>query len=369
AGGNYTRSEKDFAPLVWLLCGPKLGDNQQLFALAEAVGWPYAVKRLAYRPYELVVGRFGATLAGIDRRRSDPLTQPWPDLILTAGRRNEPVALWIRKQAAKIGQKVRIVHLGRPWAKLSHFDLIVTTPQYFLPPLANVLTNAFPLHALTEEKLKQAARYWGVKITVPRPYLALLVGGSSGPYIFDAKIATILAQQASELAKRKGASLLVTTSARTSQEAAHALVKAIAVPAEIHVWQPGKENPYLGYLALADEIVVTGDSMSMLAEACFTGKPVHIFPFGSGRWAMCLKAQLAPSPRPWWDKETLRALRSTLGLTLAPRRLKRDIRRILWAAIESGRAVWLGEEPRKLAPLPLDELAKTADRIKVLLRG
>ncbi len=355
--------------MVWLLCGHKLGDNLQLMALAEVLGWPHAVKRLKYRPYELLLGRIGATLLGIDRKRSDPLLPPWPDLILTAGRRNEPVALWIRKQAAKIGQKVRIVHLGRPWAKLGAFDLIVTTPQYFLPPLANVLTNAFPLHALTEEKLKQAAQYWGAKISVPGPYLALLVGGSSGPYIFDAKIATVLAQQASELAKRKGASLLVTTSARTSQEAAHALAKAIAVPAEIHVWQPGKENPYLGYLALADEIIVTGDSMSMLAEACFTGKPVHIFPFGSGRWAMRLKAQLPPSPRPWWDKEKLRALRSALGLTLAPRRLKRDIRCILWAAIESGRAVWLGEEPRKLAPLPLDELAKTADRIKALLTG
>lgn len=365
-GKNYNRSGS--GPRVWLLCGHKLGDNQQLLALVDALTWPYVPKRLHYRPYELLVGRLGATLAGIHRQESDPLAPPWPDLILTAGRRNEPVALWIRKQAAKVGQKVRIVHVGRPWAKLSRFDLIVTTPQYQLPPLPNVLHNTFPLHRLTAEKLQLAAESWRSRVTVPGPYLALLVGGSSGPYIFDARAASHLARQASALARSRGASLLVTTSARTSQEAALALAAEIDVPAQIHRWRPeGTDNPYLGYLALAQEIIVTGDSMSMLSEACFTGKPVHIFPFGSGRFAMRPKVPLTPAPRGFWEQERLRAWRSALGLTLAPRRLRRDIRRLLQAAIESGRAVWLGEAFRTPLPPPLDELTRTAAKVKALL--
>ncbi len=368
ADKNYNRS--DVMPKVWLLCGHKLGDNQQLLALADALGRPYAVKHLAYRPYELIVGRLGATLAGIDRRLSDPLAPPWPDLILTAGRRNEPVALWIRKQAAQAGQTVRIVHLGRPWAKLGHFDLIVTTPQYQVPHLPNVLHNTFPLHRLTAAKLQAAAESWRSRIAVPGPYLALLVGGNSGPYIFDARAASRLARQASKLARSKGASLLVTTSARTPPEAALALVAGIDVPAQIHRWRPEKpDNPYLGYLALAEEILVTGDSMSMLAEACFTGKPVHIFPFGSGRFAMRPEAPLAPASRVLWDQASLRAWRSALGLTLAPRRLRRDIRRILQAAIESGRAVWLGEAFRAPLPPPLDELTRTAAKVNALLES
>ncbi len=363
-GKHYT-----LEPRVWLLCGLKPGDNQQLLALAEALAWPYEIKSLKFRPYELLVGRLGASLLGLDLKASDPLVPPWPDLILTAGRRNEPVALWIRKQAAKCGQKVKIVHLGRPWTKLSHFDLIVTTPQYFLPPLPNVLTNAFPLHPLTAENLKVQAELWRPRLKVPGPYLALLVGGSSGPYIFDAKVATVLARQASALAQRRGASLLMTTSARTSPEAAQALTEALEVPAEIHLWHKDKENPYLAYLALAEEIVVTGDSMSMLAEACFTGKPVHIFPFGSGHFAMRLEMPLPPALRPFWDPESLRALSSALGLTLAPRRLRRDIRRMLQAAVDSGRAVWLGEERQKPLPMPVDELAQTAARVKALFGG
>ena len=38
-----------------------------------------------------------------------------------------------------------------------------------------------------------------------------------------------------------------------------------------------KENPYMGYLACADRIILTGDSVSMCSEACGTGSPVLIF--------------------------------------------------------------------------------------------
>jgi hypothetical protein len=44
----------------------------------------------------------------------------------------------------------------------------------------------------------------------------------------------------------------------------------------VHFWNGADdgENPYRGYLAAADRIVVTPDSVNMLSEACATGKPV-----------------------------------------------------------------------------------------------
>ncbi|GJS08160.1 mitochondrial fission protein ELM1-like protein isoform X2 [Tanacetum coccineum] len=35
-------------------------------------------------------------------------------------------------------------------------------------------------------------------------------------------------------------------------------------------------NPHLGHLARADAFVITADSVSMLSEACSTGKPVYV---------------------------------------------------------------------------------------------
>ncbi len=365
--GKFSHNNRS-DPRVWLLCGHKAGDNNQLLALADALGWPYEVKRMHYRPYELLVGRWGATLAGIDRKRSDVPVPPWPELILTAGRRNEPVALWIRKQAARSGHRVRIVHVGRPWAALNRFDLIVTTPQYQLPNLPNVLQLTLPFHRLTKQSLEEAAKAWRSRIWVPPPYIALMVGGDSGPYLFDAAAAERLGRQASELALQQGASLLVSTSARTSAAAAEVLEKAIEVPAQVFLWRPdASDNPYLGFLALAEEIIVTGDSMSMLAEACFTGKPVHIFPYGSGRFAMRADNPLPPAAGKPWNRQRLRAWRGALALTLAPTRLGRDIRRIHRALIEAGRVAWLGDRVSTVQkPLP-DELDRVVGRVRSLL--
>ena len=41
-------------PKVWLMMGHRAGDNSQVLALAEALGWPFEVKRFVYRRTELL---------------------------------------------------------------------------------------------------------------------------------------------------------------------------------------------------------------------------------------------------------------------------------------------------------------------------
>src|SRR5437763_2499140 len=137
-------------PRTWLLASPHAGDNTQLSALAEALGWPFTVKRLVYKPLHTLPRLvLGATLARLDRQKSDRIAPPYPDLIIGAGRPTEAVALWIRQNA---GHRVRLVYLGTPWAALNEFDLVITTPQYRLPERAHVLHNALPLHSIEPRK-------------------------------------------------------------------------------------------------------------------------------------------------------------------------------------------------------------------------
>ena len=42
-----------------------------------------------------------------------------------------------------------------------------------------------------------------------------------------------------------------------------------------YIWDGQGDNPYEGFLALADHIIVTADSVSMTSEAATTGKPVY----------------------------------------------------------------------------------------------
>lgn len=266
---------KPAIPKVWILLSQRAGDNAQLINLADALGWPYQTKKLTYnRLFRIPNLLLGASLIGVNRKQSDQLNPPWPDLVIACGRRSVPAARWVRNQSEG---KTRLVHLGRPWAPLDLFDLIISTPQYQLPIKPNIVHNILPLNRVNPECLAEAAADWAPKLKdLPRPFIVLLVGGNSRPFVFDPTTAERLGHQASALARITKGSLLVTTGRRTSTMATEALFAAITCPAYYHRWDM-EANPYLAYLALADSFVVTGDSASMLAEACATGKPVAIF--------------------------------------------------------------------------------------------
>ena len=177
---------------------------------------------------------------------------------------------------------------------------MITTPQYRLPRAENVLHNMLPLHDVTQEKLAAEASRWQQRLQhLPRPFTAVLVGGSSGPYIFTPQSAARLGRAATRLAEAKGGSLLITTSARTDEAAADALTAAAGVPHVVYrCKEPPEDNPFHGFLGLSEEIVVTADSISMLAEAAAAGRPVLLFDIEEGRYAMRAEEVGARTLRP-----------------------------------------------------------------------
>jgi hypothetical protein len=135
------------------------------------------------------------------------------------------------------------------------------------------------LNRIPEQKLQAAANAWRAALRdLPRPRIALIVGGNSSSYQLDPDTAARLGREASEDARNTGGSLLISTTPRTPSEAAEALFAQIDVPAYRYRWQPeDPRNPYFAFLALADRFIVTVDSASIPVEACSTGKPVAVF--------------------------------------------------------------------------------------------
>jgi mitochondrial fission protein ELM1 len=265
------------APTVWLLLGVKGGDNAQVVDLATALRWPYEAKQLAFNSLHVVPSVLvRGSIAHLDRKKSAQLAAPWPDIVISSGKRSVPVAKWIQQQS---GGRTRLVHVGRPWAPLDWFDLIITTPQYGLPARPNVLHNTLPIHVVDADTHTPDAERWARTIAaLPKPRIAVLVGGNSPSYIVDSATAAKLGAEASAAARKLGGSLLVVTSPRTSADATDALEAAIDCPHTFHRWRKGSDNPYRAFLALAERFIVTGDSASMLAEACATGRSVSIYP-------------------------------------------------------------------------------------------
>lgn len=201
-------------PLIWALTGEKVGDNAQVLTLATALGWRTEIKRLRYRPR----GRHAFPLTSdrnfsFDRSASSTITPPWPDLVIGCGRRSAAVALEIRAHA---GPSTRLVQLGRPRTDLDAFDLVVTTPQYRLPRHSRVMHISLPMHGVDRAAREREAALWRPRlVSLPRPWIGVLLGGATRPYLYSLDFARRMARQLNGLAGEESASLLVTTSRRT----------------------------------------------------------------------------------------------------------------------------------------------------------
>ena len=112
------------------------------------------------------------------------------------------------------------MHVGRPWGALDSFDLVITTPQYRVPPHPNVLNNMLTLHSVTAPRLAQARIQWESTFAdLPGPRFAVMAGGDSGPFTLGPQAAARLGAEASRVAKAHSGSLLVATSSRTCSSA------------------------------------------------------------------------------------------------------------------------------------------------------
>jgi hypothetical protein len=293
----------------------------------------------------------GPALSGMVTHPEGGFGPPWPDLVIAAGTQSEPICAQIRQAAQQTGRPVRQVFLGRPWVDPGRYDLVVTTPQYRVPPAPNVMEIDLPLHRVTREKAAAEAERWSMRLAdLPAPYIAVMLGGSINRYTLDSRAGKRLALQASALAAAQGGSLLMCGSYRTPEAAMKAVAENTRVPARIFDWREARrDNPYLAMLGLASAIVVTGDSMTMLAEACATGKPVYIFDLGEGRYGMRETAphhHAIPIDGPWLAsalRARVKHLKVRLTNAVLPLRLHRDTRNIHRRLIQSGRAAWLGD--------------------------
>ena len=263
-------------PVIWLLTDDQAGNVNQCLGIAESLGWGFIRKNISYTIFGAIINILrGVSRFGIDLKKSDDLSPPYPDIIITAGRKPAPLAAYIKKKHPKCF----MVQIMWPNYPVNCFDLIAI-PKHdgWVPKRTNTMTTLATPHRVTPELLASGAEEWkDIFAAYPTPHIGLIVGGTTKYGTFTAKHARELGENASELAKKMGGSLLITTSRRTEKEAEQALRESITVPHYFHDWRAGGNNPYFGLLALSDIIIVTGDSMSMCSEVCASGKKIMIY--------------------------------------------------------------------------------------------
>jgi uncharacterized protein len=354
------------APCTWLILGDKAGDNAQVRIIADALGWPYQVKELVFRaPYVLGKPRFRTSLYHVDQARSAPLEPPWPDLILTVGRRPSMAALWVKEQT---GGEAALVVVGRPKRWLDRFDLVIAPPQFQLPRRANVLPLDLPLMRVDEGAIGAAREAWRERFAdLPRPLTAVLVGGPTKPYRFDQAVARQLMEDARRAVA--GGSVYITTSRRTPAAVVATLAAELPAGARLYRWQDTGANPYHALLGLADRFIVTGDSISMMVEVARLGKPLAIFALPEQRrplrWRGALGRRLAALEDGAAGRILWRVSDALHRLRIA--KYARDLSEIHRRLYARGLAVPLGQPFLAPQTRPSDDLARAVERVRTLI--
>lgn len=364
-------SKSVVAPHLWLILGDKLGDNAQVELIAESLGWPFELKQLYFKE-RYVLGKpwFRPTLHHIDKTRSDALEPPWPDLIITIGRRPTMAAIWIRKQSAG---HTKIVLINRPKRYFNQFSLVITSAQFRVPNRPNVLRLELPLMRVNQAVLVTAAKQWrGRFANLPRPLIALLVGGPTKPFIFNAEVANQLMQIAADIASKAGGTLYVTTSRRTPRNVVEMIEAQLPSNGVLYRWDAtGKNNPYHGLLALADHFIVTGDSISMLVEVSRIDKPLAIFPLPYRQdFVSIFRQKLGELLHPRVETENEGGVLESLGdflYRLGILRYSRDLTAIHRLLIKRGLAAQLGVPFTRSGIMAPDELPCVVERIRLLM--
>src|SRR5271165_537690 len=266
----------------WILSEDLAGLRAQALGLAEAAGlttdlrvlrppapWKWIAARLWPRPLTVV---------------SDAVRAPLPDLVIGCGGMAAAVLAALR------GRSRPVVQVQNPRMAIGRFDLIVANHHDELTG-PNVILTRTALHRVTPERLASEAALWRDRLALlPRPLVAVLLGGSNGRYRLDAATGGKLASDLAAMMRRDKVGVMVTPSRRTDPAVTDLITEAIA-PFGGLVWDGIGENPYFGMLALADLIVVTQDSVSMISEAAATSAPVLVaeLPGRSRRQGLFLK--------------------------------------------------------------------------------
>ena len=268
----------DHMTRCWIITEGMKGTENQCLALAEAAGLKPEIKVVRLKqPWKTITPWIPFFNANGFAPGSSEFTAPWPDLIIASGRKAIAPALWIKKQSAG---RTKLVIVQSPVIKNKNFDLVIA-PRHDRYTGKNVLPITGALSLITPEKIASAKIIWASTLEqLPSPRIAVLIGGNSRTHKLSKTIVNRLIAQLKQL-QAQNYGLMVTASRRTPEKFMTQMRNELSGTG-IHFWDGTGDNPYTGYLAWADAILVTEDSVSMASEALSTGKSLYIIPMDGG---------------------------------------------------------------------------------------
>jgi mitochondrial fission protein ELM1 len=261
--------------LIWALVDDRTGNKNQILGVLKELDFSYKIKKVQYNFFANLPNFIIQLLGGSIHTNKFKMNHfpPIPDIIISCGRRTFPLASKIKKY---MKPTPKFIHLMYPKYSLNIKSAdIIFTPNHDTIKKKDNLIKTFGTPNKINYTLKK-----NIQSKISKPIVSVLIGGNHGRYKMKTDIIKEIIDTVSFRMKKKG-SVLISTSRRTSNDIIsyldHIIEKNILIKNIYHPKTSKKKNSLNQMLSLADEIIVTGDSMSMLSESCNLKKPVRVF--------------------------------------------------------------------------------------------
>ena len=266
-------------PLIWAFFDNRTGNRNQLYGILNELKLPYKKIEICYNKYSFLPNIFLQSFNNFLHVENSKILfeKSNPNILISCGRRTAPIALSIADKMKERPFSIQIMYPTLTLKK-SSFDLIITPEHDNISRLNNNISTLG-----TPNQIKALIKKEKIKLNLKktdRPVITLLVGGNHSFYKINSKMIRDIFNFINKKLKNKG-SILVSTSRRTSQDVRLAINEIKKTYNNIkRIYHPilgDKKNPLISFLKASDEVVVTGDSMSMVSEVCEIKKPVRIY--------------------------------------------------------------------------------------------
>ena len=192
------------------------------------------------------------------------------NIVISCGRKSVIPSLYLKN---KYKSKIVNIHIQNPKVSLSNFDFIIA-PKHDSLFGENVVTSKGAIHYLTNDELIENENYLKPRIDSQKKIISFIIGGPNKYYDYNDKIIDEIFLKIENNFIKNNYQAIIIPSMRTPkniiEKAQNYFDKNQIIVLDVD------KKAYLSALKLADHIVVTCDSTSMISEAAITGKPIYV---------------------------------------------------------------------------------------------
>ena len=248
----------------WVLSSGLIGCENQCLGVIERLGLETEIKKIRPSMAVSVFAPYGIPFLNPQVR------EPWPDLVIAAGRKTIPYLKYIRRASKK---ECKTIYLQDPRIDSKEFD-IVWAPEHDSIEGNNVIKTITSPNRVTNELLNYHHDEWLDKLSkLKGPFIGFLIGGKSKAYNFnDAECEKII--QALNFVISNGYTPLITLSRRSPKKLSNR-IKNLLINEKNLFYDGQGDNPYFAILKASEIIITTPDSANMISEAINVPKPVY----------------------------------------------------------------------------------------------